>query len=340
MIIESLVATSLITSLTFGQSTLNHSLSMQALQEDPYPYEFFQKMQVSGKDRTTEFKDSFVRLSEDEKFEDFKDTHVLLIAGLLSDLSILVKNNPLAKWIGLKNKFQDQIEFLTKNQITYDLVNIESEAAPKVNGAIICKSIEESKKQIIIFSHSKGSTDTLTCFVSRPDLLPKVRGWISSHGAFWGTPAAEIFLQNRWLKWPSNHALRWLGGGIESVESLSVYDAIEFNLRNEEMLKNLPNKIPLVSFASYKPDVPGKWDTYFEPYFRDWLEEGGLQNDGLVPWKSQIFPGSHYVLIEGMDHFWGLDENNDLQKSGLGGKLMAGLFIMLREEIRDFQKAH
>ena len=336
MIIESLFAVSLIAS----QESSIHPQSRGVFQEDPYPYEFFQMMEISGQDRTAEFKDSFIRLSDEDKFEDFKETHVLLIAGLLSDLSILVKNNPLAKWIGLKNKFHDQIEFLTKNNITYDLVDIESEAAPKVNGDIICKAIKESEKKIIIFSHSKGSTDTLTCFVSRPDLLPKVRGWISSHGAFWGTPTSEVFLQNRWIRWPSNHALRWLGGGIESVESLSVYDAIEFNLRNEALIKELPGKISLVSFASYKPDIPGKWDTYFEPYFRDWLDDWGLQNDGLVPWKSQIFPGSHYVLIEGMDHFWGLDEDTDLQKDGLGGKLMAGLFVMLRDEIAKFQKPH
>lgn len=289
--------------------------------------EAFQNFPVLGVNRTAEvFK---MERASDEQIRELQNYKVLLIPGFLSDFAPYFRNSAVGKRIGFRGQFTDHIAAFVDWGIDYELLEIESEDPPEKNAARLRDFLETSPEKYILLTHSKGSIDAMDAFLRYPEIRSRIVMWLSMQAPFWGTPVAEFFLDKECLDEPLKRIMKFLGGSIESIYSMSFFERSPYMYEHSVEIGDLISEIPTLSVSTTKPDVKWNWDTRFEPYFRDYLWKRGLENDGLIPWQSAVLPGTNYVKIEGLDHFWTF--SNELSKK-IGGKdLVQNMLKMLME---------
>lgn len=291
--------------------------------------DFFVNYEPSGTDITREIFESYEE-DLDELKPQLQALNFVLIPGFFSDFASTVERTRFDRALNLKPQFFDQINVLNELEVPFTLLDIESEAGPELNAEVLKNEISHlPDHSVALITHSKGCIDALEAFLLYPELRKKIRFWLPLQGPFMGSPAADLALRNpRWSK-SMDRILKWMGGSIDSLISISVEFRAAHMLALEGELQQILREIPILSVATSKPDEKGKWDTRFEPFFRDWLLKKGIENDGIVPWKSAVYPSSYFVHIEGLDHLW--IESNDLQQENPTHGLMKKLYLMAYE---------
>lgn len=291
--------------------------------------DFFVNYEPEGRDLTQELFEPSEKSLEELKPQ-LQDLNFVLVAGFFSDFASTVERTRFDRALNLKPQFFDQINVLKELELPYSLLDIESEAGPELNAELIKdKLLSLPDHSVALITHSKGCIDALEAFLLYPELRKKIRFWIPLQGPFMGSPAADLALSHpSWLK-SMDRILKWMGGSIDSLISISVEFRITHMLALEDELQQILEEVPILSVATSKPDEKGKWDTRFEPFFRDWLLKKGVENDGIVPWKSAIYPSSHFVHIEGLDHLW--IESKELKQENPAHDLMKKLYLMAYE---------
>lgn len=265
----------------------------------------FEAQNPQGRDQT----ELYLQLSRDPSFSLSKDDmnalkkmRVVQISGFLSNVSHRMKSLLGLIFTHEEAHAKNQKDWLAQNGIPYTHADVESEGSTEINIPLIEKAVTDSPEPVILLTHSKGGVDTLLTLLKRPDLRQKVRGWISVQAPFYGTPLSDYWLQSKKFQRVADRILKNMGGSIECLKNLSMQERHSFISENQSEIDAIQREIPVISFGSWKDDIIGKWDTVFEPYFRDQMATGGLETDGVVPWKSTILPGSSYIAIEGVDH--------------------------------------
>lgn len=257
----------------------------------------------AGRDLTADFNSVWnavdQKLGEGEKAE-LRKCKVLLVRGFMTGgyvepFSLFGKK----VWIG--KYFNDQMKVLKELGVEYSMVDIDSVMTPSHNAAKVAAGIRGSEKPVIIISHSDGGMYALQALTENPALAPRVRGFISLQTPFLGSPVADYVLRNKTLAAAMSRTLGYFGGSLESLASLSQSERAAFQDRNTGGIRGIVSSVKVLSFATLKPDVPGKIDTLLG-IPRDAMLKSGIENDGLVPTDSAILPGSDFIRLSGLDH--------------------------------------
>lgn len=197
--------------------------------------------------------------------------------------------------------FDEQMKFLKNEGIECERLRVNSEAEAELNAPLVAAAIRSADKPVLIISHSKGGLDTLEALIRDTSLLAKVKGWVPMQAPFEGTPVADFVDSNEVLNPIAITLLQALGGTKNVLHSLRQTTRDEYLERNSNAIQMILNKVPTLSFSSWKASGSNPFDTPFAP-IRDAMEYYGISNDGLVPWESQILRGSSYVGVPDVDH--------------------------------------
>ena len=225
-----------------------------------------------------------------------KNYEILLIPGFLNEL-LIEFGASVQPTVNLGGYFDDQIEWLEANGISYRRVPVEPAATSAVNGKIIADTVNAASKPVILVSHSKGGPDTIEALLRSGADLSRIRGWISLQGAFYGSPVADSFTNNPVLSLTSKLIIKKINSGvIESLEGLRT-DQSAYRMGGDlKALENLRRAFPIISFGSWITDATYKFNGWTIPFVT------GVKTDSLVPLSSTYLPGSEWVTVANVDH--------------------------------------
>lgn len=231
---------------------------------------------------------------------------ILIVPGVLAESFDSNSGNQIKVGFIFEEGFREQRRLLEKNQINYEYLKFDTESPPSVNAKAIIRAIQNSLVPVVIYSHSKGGLDTLEAFRQRPDLLPKIRGWVSVQSPFWGAPVASLMYDNTLLKGSGKTIFEWMGGDVGGMTALTIDERQSYMETPEvkNLINNIKKKTKFLNFASFKVNAFGL-DTPLE-LFRNLTQSRAGNNDGVVPLSSALMH-SHglevdYVIEANVDH--------------------------------------
>lgn len=235
-----------------------------------------------------------------------KNLKVLIVPGVLAESFNSNSGNQIKVGFIFEEGFREQKKLLEKNKISYEYLNFDTESPPEVNAKAIIRAIEFSFVPVVIYSHSKGGLDTLEAFRQRPDLLPKIHGWVSVQSPFWGAPVASLMYDNTLLKDSGKTLFEWMGGDVGGMSALTINERQGY--MDSQEIKNLigviNKKIRFLNYGSFKPNSFGI-DTPLE-LFRNLTTSRAGDNDGVVPLSSALMHSHGYdvnfAIESGVDH--------------------------------------
>ena len=262
---------------------------------------------VMANDLSSQYRDKTKETSFSEaELTKLKSLKVLLIPGVLAESFDSKSGNQIKVGFIFEAGFREQKKLLEKNKINYEYLNFDTESPPAVNARAIITAIQNSLVPVVIYSHSKGGLDTLEALRQRPDLLPKIHGWVSVQTPFWGSPVAEFMYDNSLLQNSGKTLFEWMGGEVGGISALTINERQGY-MESEE-IKNLIGKINqqtrFLNFGTFKSNVFGI-DTPLE-LFRNLSQPRSGNNDGVVPLTSALMHSHgydvNYIIEEGVDH--------------------------------------
>lgn len=228
---------------------------------------------------------------------------VLLVPGFLSDAIIeMGESVPKIKVTRLGEYFDEQMKWMSAHNIEFERIELPSQDSVVNNSKIISQAIENSSKPVIIIAHSKGGLDTLEALIQNPNLQSKVQAFIPIQVPFLGSPIADWVKKDIFLSSFSVDLLNKLGGTEESLNDLQTHLRKIYMERNKENIQSLVSKVNVISYSSYKDPELFKWDTLLKPSRDCMLENISEHNDGLVPWRYALLPGSRFIVERNVDH--------------------------------------
>ncbi len=214
---------------------------------------------------------------------------VLLVPGYFSDIDPAY--------------FADQSRWLASISVDHQRVAVMSRQGMAVNAPIIAAAIRASTRPVILISHSKGSVDVIEALRADSLLRKKVSGWISLQGVFFGSPVADMLLDDARLS-PllTSIVLGVLGGSRESAQGLTTAAAGAYYRNHQTAIDAVVREVPAVAFGSALDGAAGgQAETTLKiPYELMWRD--GIRNDGLVPLEATVLPGMDFVQVTGLDH--------------------------------------
>lgn len=244
---------------------------------------------------------------------ELKKYKIIFVPGFLSNVIIGLGSHSLARFAKLGEYYDEQMKWLSSIGVESERVEYFYEGTPGENAPYVLSAVMRSSKPVILVAHSKGGLDAIQALMAMDDtVLKKIRGFLAIQVPFYGSPVADSFTEIKTKQYFAKWTLPKLNISFAALESLKTRSDATDNLEAEALfLNSLGKKIPFISFASYKSkkiDFTNPWqlttgqDTIMF-YSRTIMErDNGLKNDGLVPVKSAILPGSNYIVAENVDH--------------------------------------
>jgi hypothetical protein len=178
------------------------------------------------------------------------------------------------------------------------------EAGPEANSDAIIAAIQAAKKPILLFTHSKGSVDTLVTLVQHPELRKKIAGWVASQSPFHGSPTADQVCEHPLKGLPAEILFELFAGNQLGLQSLQQESRDQFMADNAAEIEKITSLIPTISFASYvqEKDLSG-WMLVINALYGQQMESlYHNEHDGLVPIESTSLPGADFAIFEGLTH--------------------------------------
>ncbi|HEX4925523.1 MAG TPA: hypothetical protein VFV50_15625 [Bdellovibrionales bacterium] len=232
---------------------------------------------------------------------DLKNVKVVLIEGIMANY-VEVVGKVIKKITGEYEYYDDQMRWLKASGIEFERIRLDTEESSLKNSKVIAANLAKQTKPILLLTHSKGGVDALMALVNNPALTKKLVGMIAMQSPYLGTPVADYLSTTKPWNWVADVCLAVMGGSGESLRDLTIKRRLAWYQENQKMIQAIQAAIPILSFGSHKNDDPEKQDSMFEFSRNIMLQKMGVQSDGLVPWKSAVLPGGHYVAVEGLDH--------------------------------------
>jgi len=214
---------------------------------------------------------------------------VLLVPGYFSDLDPLY--------------FSDQLHWLTSSGVEHQKVPVKSRQSVGVNSPIIAAAIRDSTKPVILITHSKGSVDALDALREETSLRTKVKGWISLQGAFFGSPVADMLLdETRLNPLVATLILEYLGGTRESARGLTTAASLAYYRVHKSAIDEVVREVSAIAFASALDGASAAQARTTLEIPLQLMRREGIRSDGLVPIDAAVLPGMAFVKISGVDH--------------------------------------
>jgi hypothetical protein len=246
-------------------------------------------------DRTPEYHALMQEPEIDETLDSFEQRlrghTILFVPGFLSDAM-----RPIY--------FLDQLRYFRSLRSRFDvraeLAAVDGEDSPERNATKLRDAVldVEDGRPLILFTHSKGSLDTLHMLVGDEALWPRIASWVSVQGALLGSPVADHVSSDPILRAVADQLLELVfKGSRRALSSLRTDQSRTFVESKAESVSRLCKAIKILCYGSA---ISG-W-TALGP-FRDRMLERDLRNDGLMPIEHTFLPGADLIRnLEGPDH--------------------------------------
>lgn len=252
-----------------------------------------------------------------ELVQTLKSYKVIIVPGVVSQSFMSYSKQSIKFTLLFEDIFQDQLNWLEKNNIDHEMIKLESEESVSNNAEKIANHIKRSKKPVILIAHSKGGVDTLHALMENPDILDKIKTFTAIQSPFYGTSIAEVFKSNPFLGHVSKELFKYLGGQGAGFDALTlsnrkVYMEIPGNIKK---IATVSKKVNIINFSSIKVNSQG-WDTTLE-IFRDATQETEGDNDGVVAQTSAHLntPEVKHIYTQGVDHLLTVTKCRELLSS-------------------------
>ncbi len=243
---------------------------------------------------------------------------IILVPGFLTRLYMQL--NEVAKGTLQQDGFLDYLSAqqealkelgFTDPQELLDKTQFDTIASVAVNGERIASALTAARsagKKVILISHSKGGNDTLAALLllQKRRALGGVAGWISLQSGFYGSPVADEAMKRPALQKVSQVLLEEAGGGsMDALRDSTSAACRRFMATHDKDIRQLVRTVPILSFLSWKPKPRDAQLLHPDTILfttRDLMEAQGLKNDGLIPRKNALLPGTEYVALVHIDH--------------------------------------
>jgi hypothetical protein len=171
-------------------------------------------------------------------------------------------------------------------------------------------------RKAFFITHSLGGLALLEELVRHEDLQDLVGGIVFMQSPFYGTPIADVFLENPYYLFNAlGPVLPFLNTSEETIRYLSTEKRSSFMEKNQERVERLQTKIPLITLSGvssgpkslFAPATNliefGCINVIFSKCISETLYDGPYdQSDGMVPFKSSLIDGVDFVRLEKTDH--------------------------------------
>lgn len=238
-----------------------------------------------------------------------KPMRILVVPSWLSDTARAAAEKGLFDFLG------DQVDALREAGITVEMAKTDSEGAIADNAPIILRQIARSREPVCLLTHSKGGLDALDALL-RADkaLVEKVRCWVALQSPFAGSPLADLAEESWVVRNAAGHLLPALGGSAQSLTDLTIAERRRYLAANATKIAQVLSRIRVLCFAGHVEGIAA--DTLpagVGAEILSWALDRETPSDGLVPVKSSILPGTHYIVAKGVDHSITVTSRNPLQ---------------------------
>ncbi len=253
-----------------------------------------------------------------EQIRDLQDIDFYLVPGILSEAFIKNDRRTILDFsIITKEYFSSQQKLLKERGLKVKRLSASSFSIEETKANIRFALDESSKRgrKTFFITHSLGGLALLEELIEN-DHTEEVRGIIFIQSPFRGAPVADVYLSyplniDKWL----NPILPFFNTSIETLQKLSVKNRVEYMKTEEEHIKVLLERIPIMTVAGltndyrtlFKPSVDliefGCVKTFFSRCLTDKLYEGPYdRSDGMVPVESSKLLDADFIVLKGADH--------------------------------------
>lgn len=263
----------------------------------------FSKYQPAGTDVTATYSRHFGRNYEGlpTDLAHIRDYKVIFVQGIMGNYVDFMGKLIMNKF-NQYEYFYEHMDWLKAVGVEYERLKIDTEDTIDVNATLVSGAIRASAKPVLLVAHSKGGLETLIALNDNPSLHSKVKGVLFMQSPFYGTPVADYLSDNPVWDFLANFVLAVLGGSNKALHNLTSYERVPWMQKWDFIVQYVLKKLSVLCFSTWKDDDPSKRDSMFEFSRNKMKVDGGIDNDGLVPWNSMILPNSRYVKFEGHDH--------------------------------------
>ena len=162
-------------------------------------------------------------------------------------------------------------------------IDIDTQGTMAGNAARIRDAVLREPVPVVLVGHSKGPLDIHAALVLHPEIVPRVRAFVSLQAPWAGTPLATDPKRSRILRRLAPAAFFQMS-----------YDQRKLFLRDHPEVPPVPT-VALATSARRAGFLLEKTRRYIE-------EQYGAESDGFVPTVDEQIPGARLVLLRGMDH--------------------------------------
>ena len=275
---------------------------------------------LQAEDMTSQFENIYKsnRPLNSEQIKQLKEIDFYLVPGIISEAFIQNDRRTILDFsILTKEYFSAQKNLLKKRGLNVKRLSASSFSVDETKENIrkaLDESIKKGRKSFFI-THSLGGLALLEEILEN-SYEDEISGIIFIQTPFSGAPVADVYLSypyniDKWL----NPILPFFNTSIETLQTLSVKTRVEFMKAEEERIKGLLGKIPVMTVAGltnnyrtvFKPSVDliefGCVKTFFNKCLTEKLYDGPYdQSDGMVPVESSKLLDADFVILKGADH--------------------------------------
>jgi pimeloyl-ACP methyl ester carboxylesterase len=222
-----------------------------------------------------------------------KNYTIVLIPGFLS--SVTIQLTPVGYFDAALSYLQHQLSLRPTQDVERLLIYSQSSASKNLE--LIAKTIASAAKPVLLIGHSKGALDAMIALQARPDLWPKVGGFITVQAPFYGSPLVDYISNSTLWRWAFRTMLTLTWGDMESFQEFSP----EACQKRAFARSTHSFPFPLLTFASYLREGEEMSIPLLRPLHHT-LQELGQKNDGLIPLGNQLLPEVPFIIYPGLDH--------------------------------------
>ncbi|HEX4923733.1 MAG TPA: hypothetical protein VFV50_06590 [Bdellovibrionales bacterium] len=263
----------------------------------------FSKYQPAGVNVTADYERYFGRMGDGlpTDLAELRNYKVIFVQGIMGNYVDFMGKLIMNKFDQYEY-FYEHMDWLKSVGVEYERLKTDTEDTIEANAILVERAVRASSKPVVLVAHSKGGLETLIALNDSPSLYPKVKGVLFMQSPFYGTPVADYLSDNPVWDFLANFVLAILGGSNKAMHNLTSYERVPWMQKWDFLVQHVVKELRVLCFSTWKDDEPNRRDSMFEFSRNKVKVDGGIDNDGLVPWNSMILPNSRYVRFEGHDH--------------------------------------
>lgn len=172
-------------------------------------------------------------------------------------------------------------------------IRIDTDCDMAANAATIRDAVLDASEPVVLFGQSKGPLDIHAALSLYPELVPRVRAFVSVQAPFGGTPLASDAEASRLAR----NVVRGIVGGLFRGTPRAYFE-MGYARRRAFLAAHPPLLlVPTIALAT--------WTARAGLLLRGthrYLARYAVRSDGFVPLPDAHVPGAPLITLDGLDH--------------------------------------